>query len=247
MQLSGKSVLVTGGARGIGAQITRQLVAKGAKVIIVGRNRSGLDGLVSDLGEAVTAIAADLSDAEAVDDLIARLRTDHADLSVLINNAAIQTEMDFHSSCEHDWTAEAREEIAVNLQAVVALAIGLLAQLKRQPQAAIVNVGSALAIAPKQASPVYCATKAGMRSFTKALRYQCRQKAPNVLVCEVIMALVDTDMTRGRGSGKITPCHAAASLIGGLEAGRTEIWVSRAKLLKIVNRLLPALAERILR
>jgi uncharacterized oxidoreductase len=80
----------------------------------------------------------------------------------------------------------------------------------------IVNVTSGLALAPKQSAPVYCAAKAGLRSFTKSLRYQERARAPHVRVVEVLPPLVDTDMTRGRGRGKMSrepalPKSSAAS------------------------------------
>lgn len=247
MHLERKTALVTGGTRGIGREVTRQLVANGARAVVVGRSEAGLDAVVGEHGDRVTAIAVDLSDANAVDSLLDRLRLDHPDIAILINNAAIQSEMDILSPCGRDWVAEASAEIAVNLRAAIALSIGLVPQFQRHPQAAIVNVGSALAIAPKQAAPVYCATKAALRNFTKALRYQCQENAPHILVCDVVMALVDTDMTRGRGRGKITPQQAAASILEGLRHDRSEIWVAKAKVLRIVARIWPPLAERILR
>jgi uncharacterized oxidoreductase len=61
------------------------------------------------------------------------------------------------------------------------------------------------------------------------------------------MALVDTDMTRGRGSGKITAARAASEVLSALDRFESEVWVGKTKLLRIVNRLSPRLAERIMR
>jgi len=247
MRLAERTILVTGGTRGIGGELTRQLIAKRARILVVGQSAETLEEIAGRHHGVITPFCCDLSDPEAVGELISRVQRDHSELSILINNAGIQTEMDFASDDQAQMTAVAQREIAVNLNVAIALSIGLLPTLRRQSSAAIVNVTSALAIAPKQASPVYCATKAGLRSFTKALRYQLSETAPNILISEIIMALVDTDMTRGRGAGKISPGKAATEIITGLEDDRPEVWVSKAKLLKLVNRLSPQLAERILR
>lgn len=61
------------------------------------------------------------------------------------------------------------------------------------------------------------------------------------------MALVDTDMTAGRGQGKITPTEAADEVVDAILAGRREVYVDRAKLLPILMRVAPGLGERIMR
>ena len=73
----------------------------------------------------------------------------------------------------------------------------------QRPSAAIVNITSALALVPKQSAPIYCATKAAMHNFTKALRYQLEHTP--VKVFEIIPALVDTEMTKGGVSAKLPP------------------------------------------
>lgn len=247
MQIKDRTALVTGGARGIGCEITRQLVEKGSHVIIVGRDESHINEAVACHGDAVSGIITDLADADSVDRLILDVTASHPDLAILVNNAAQQTEMDLVSPAGHNWSAEIRQEAAINLVSAMALCAGLLPLLKKQPEASVLNVTSALAIAPKRAAPVYSATKAGLRSFTRSLRYQCRRQAPHIRIGEIVMALVDTDMTRGRGSGKITAPQAAASIVKALETDAEEIWVSKARLLRFINRFSPATAARILR
>jgi uncharacterized oxidoreductase len=111
----------------------------------------------------------------------------------------------------------------------------------------IVNVTSGLALAPKQSSPVYCASKAGLRSFTKALRYQARKRAPHLSVVEALPPLVDTGMTAGRGRGKISAERCAREIVDGMIAGKDTIYVGRSKLLRTIFAASPHLAERIMR
>jgi uncharacterized oxidoreductase len=130
---------------------------------------------------------------------------------------------------------------------VVALSAGLLPLLARQPSAALVNVTSGLALAPKRSAPVYCATKAAVRSFTRALRYQCEDGGLAVRVIEAIPPLVDTPMTAGRGRGKLSPERCAAEILAGVRRGAAEIPIGRTRLLRGLQRLSPALAYRIMR
>lgn len=245
MHINGSTALVTGGTRGIGAELTKQLVAKGANVIVVGRDLRSLEKMVAQFPKQVSAFAADLTQPEEVDRLLRYLES--RDLSILINNAASQTEIDLLDAPLAQCLETCRSEIALNLDAPIALCIGALPLFKPRSSAAVINITSGLAIAPKQASATYSATKAGLRSFTKALRYQCREHAPHIQITEAIMALVDTDMTQGRGRGKITAAQAARSVIKGLEKRKPEIWVGKAKLLKILNRLSPRLVEKMMR
>lgn len=247
MQMKDKTALVTGGGRGIGLEITRQLVALGAHVVIVGRDQAALHKVDEVYPGSVTSIVADLTIHSDVDQVIAEISKNHSSLSILVNNAAIQTEMNLLEQPDAGWVNEARKEVALNFDAVVSLTIGLLPLLQNQPNAAIVNISSGLAIAPKKNAPVYCATKAALHSFSKALRYQCKDEAPHVQITEAIIALVDTDMTQGSDSGKITPHQAASEIIEGIVKGRNEVWVAKAKALRIINRLSPKLVERILR
>ena len=219
----GMKVLVTGGGRGIGVQIARELSGRGAALVLVGRNEASLRSVAAELPGPCVIREVDLSGRADVDDLVAWCRAEHPDLGGLVNNAAVQHEMgligrrgstsrgdpigrdgrdgramvDYLGPADAN-IAHARGEIALNLDA----AIGLLPVLRAQRHAHVVNVTTGLAFAPKEVSPVYCATKAGLHSFTQALRYQCKRNAPHVRVTAAILPLVDMDMTRGRGSGE---------------------------------------------
>ena len=85
-----------------------------------------------------------------------------------------------------------------------------------------------------------------MRTFTDGMRYQLGP-ASGVSLVEVVPPLVETAMTEGRGSGKITAEEAAARIAEGLERGRERIYVGKAKLISRLYRVSPELVGRILR
>ncbi len=247
MNLADHTVLITGATRGIGHELTGQLLELGAHVVALGRDTTPLTPLIDTFGDRITPWAVDLADPDAVDALVRRLPLRHPELSMLINNAGVQTITDLFADDPGAVRPALRREIAVNLDAVVALCTGLLPQLARQPAAVIVNVTSGLALAPKASAPVYCATKAAVRTFTRSLRYQCQDTAPQVRVTDAVLPVVDTDMTRGRGDGKITAAVAAAAIVDGIRRGSAEVYVGRARILPVLMRLAPGLAYRALR
>jgi uncharacterized oxidoreductase len=247
MNLADRVILVTGGTRGVGRELTRQLVACGAQVVAAGRDRDRLAALVAEHDGRVHPWAVDLADPDAVDTFVAELIGRHPTLSVVINNAGVQTLTHFLADDPQALRPALRREVAVNLDAVIAVCGGLLPHLRRQPSAAIVNITTGLALAPKRSAPVYCATKAGVRTFTRALRYQCQDAAPHIRVIDSVMARVDTNMARGRGRDRISPEQAAAAVIDGMRRDRDEIYVGKVKLLRAIMRLSPALGYRLLR
>ncbi|MBG0568363.1 SDR family oxidoreductase [Actinoplanes aureus] len=247
MNIEKQTALITGATRGIGRALTDQLIADGARVLAVGRDRDRLAALTAGHGDRVVPYHADLADPAAVDALLDAVVERHPELTIVINNAATQAHTDFLAGDAYRIRPALRREIAVNLDAVVAISTGLLPLLRQRPAAAIINLTTGLAMAPKRAAPVYCATKAGVRTFTRALRYQCERGAPHVRVSEAMMPLVDTDMTRGRGTGKITASAAARAVLDGLRRDSPEIYVGKARLLPALMRVTPALGYRMLR
>tara|TARA_R110000868_G_scaffold124399_5_gene328905 strand:- start:3711 stop:4445 length:735 start_codon:yes stop_codon:yes gene_type:complete len=244
MKFDKRLVLVTGGTSGIGRELARQLVAKGARVIVTGRDRTRLEEMAA-LSPSIIKYRSDFSVAGDVDRLVANIVQVHPDLSLVINNAGVQAEMRLtDGSARLD---EIRRELAINLDAVIAVTIGLLPVISARGGGAIVNISSGLGVVPKAASPVYCAAKAAVRSFTKTMRYQCEDDETGVRMVDAVMTLVDTGMTKGRGRGKTSPEKAAAAVLRGIAAERDEIWIGKTKLLRVLNRLSPRFAERLMR
>jgi uncharacterized oxidoreductase len=237
MRLQGKTALVTGGTDGIGAQLIRQLRDKGVTVITQGRNAGRCAATRADGFEVIEA---DLSTPSGVDALLAGLGS--RELDILINNAGAQTEYDFRTG-DVDLPG-AESTLALNLNAPVQIIARLLPGLRSRSEALIVNVTSGLAIAPNAGSPVYCASKAGLRSYTIAIRHQL--KGTGVRVLEALPPLVDTRMTTGRGDNKMSAEECARQIVAGMERGTETISVGMVKLLQLVHSISPALARRIM-
>ena len=237
MQVNGKTVLVTGGTDGIGLEIARQLLAKGGAAVIVCGRREEM--LATARIEGLEAIAADLSTANGcfafLDALDARL------LDVLINNAGMSGNFGPDEPIDLPLADQA---IFLNLNAPMHLIARLLPALLTRPEAAIVNVTSGLAIAPRAGGPVYCATKAGLRSFTQALRHNLRNTKVHVI--EALPPVVDTAMTAGRDARKMSPKECASQIIDAIENNKPEANVGMVKLLQIMHSISPALARRIM-
>lgn len=237
MDVNGKVVLLTGGSAGIGRELARQLKALGAQVILTGRDEARLAAMRA---EGFEALAADLSHAAGVDALVEAVAGRPID--ILINNAGQGVAHDFRDAAPDPDAADAC--IYANLDAPIRLITALLPALQARPEAAIINVTSGLAIAPRMGSPVYCATKAGLRSYTMALRAQL--KGSRVHVIEALPPVVDTQMTADRDRGKMPPEECARQIIAALTANRAEANVGIVKLLRVAYSLSPALARRIM-
>jgi uncharacterized oxidoreductase len=246
MQLSGHKVLITGGSAGIGRELARQLVARGNTVAICGRDLGKLEQAAAELGDVKT-LQADLSRPTDVPALATAAAERLGGLSVLVNNAGVQYNYSFADAAPAEAAADAATEVQVNLTSVIALTAACLPRLRASESGAIVNISSTLALAPKAAAPVYCATKAAVHSFSQALRYQLEDSLPQIRVFEVMPPLVDTEMTRGRGSGKISPEQVAHETVNGMERNLPEIPVGKARTLRVIHRFAPSLAARILR
>lgn len=243
MKLTRNRVLVTGGGSGIGLEIAREFVKRGNDVAICGRNINKLRLSQSSIG-AQAAIRCDLAEEYAIPELVAEATKSLGGISILVNNAAIQNNYSFAEANPNEILLDAAEEIQINLTSLVTLTAACLPLLRENKAAAVVNISSGLAITPKASAPVYCATKAAVHSFSKALRYQLRESIPHVKVFEVLPPLVETNMSKGRGKGKISPEEVANEIFSGLLSDRHEIYVGKAKLLNVMHRLFPTVAAR---
>lgn len=227
MKTSGNTVLITGGATGIGLELARQLLVRDNEVIICGRRAARLDEAKRELPQVQTRVA-DVSSPADRAELVQWIESSFPRMNVLVNNAGVQHSVDMRSV---DELRKAEEEIAINLLAPMYLTAMFLPQLQRQEAAAIVNVSSGLAFSPLAYMPVYCATKAAVHSMTMSLRHQLRDT--NVRVFEAIPPLVKSELGAyhrpAQAQAMAMPTDAAvAQLMSGLERDEYEIAIGHA-------------------
>lgn len=235
---AGAKVLVTGGTSGIGAELVRLLRGRGHPVVVLARRADAMPPAPD-----LFPVACDLADGAALPALMARVLADHPDLAVLVNNAGVQLARPLTDPA---LTAEAiMAEVAVNLTAPALLAQAVLPLMRTCGRGWIVNISSGLAVFPKEKTALYCAAKAGLSSLTTSLRWQV--EGQGIRVVEVVLPLVDTPMTAGRGRGKITAEQAARDILNGLDQGHDTIRIGKARLLPLVARLAPSLGFRLMR
>lgn len=243
MKTSGNTVLITGGASGIGLSIAKVFLENKNTVIICGRNINKLEQVKKEYPEIHT-IQCDVSNQAEVTRMSEFLTSSFPSLNILINNAGIQYQYDFLT--DDSAIQKIDEEIGINFGAVARLSKILLPNLAKSAEAAIVNVSSFLGIVPKSSAPIYCATKAALHAFSKSLRYQL-QRTP-VKVFEIITPLVNTDMTMGRedDAGKMSPDILAREVFRNIERDNYEIKPGRTKLVLFLNWLFPSLIQKVI-
>ena len=158
-KLDGLVALVTGGARGIGAGITRCLVEAGATVVVAQRNvAEGTNVLGAE------CLRADLSHSSQIETLITKIERRHGRLDVLVNNAGMMFEEHVTRVSEDDWD----KMMAVNLKAPFLLTKHGARVMKNNGGGSIVNIGSIEGLAANPGHAAYCATKAGIHGLTQA-------------------------------------------------------------------------------
>lgn len=188
MDITSNTVLVTGGASGIGLALAQRFLLAGSEVILCGRRQDKLQE-AKNSHPTFHIHAADLSiDSERVS-FHQWVTQQFPQLNVLVNNAGIQRRVQLDQN--ESW-AETREEIAINLDAPIHLSRLFIPHLLKQRNPAILNVTSGLSFIPLTNVPIYCSTKAALHSFTQSLRHQLA-KTP-IQVIEIIPPAVDTDL-----------------------------------------------------
>lgn len=190
MHIENNTILITGGATGIGFALAERFLAANNNVIVCGRREEALQAAKQKLPGLQIRVA-DLNDAGERQSLIAWTVENFPNLNILVNNAGIQREFRVKdSTLAADFLNE--NEIETNLTAPIHLTFLLLPHLLKQKEAAVVNVSSGLGFIPIAVMPVYCATKAALQSFSISLRYQLRETS--VKVFDVAPPLVETDL-----------------------------------------------------
>jgi uncharacterized oxidoreductase len=188
MDLSKNTVLVTGGASGIGLALAVRFQQAGSNVIICGRRADKLAEAKA-AHPALHTHVADIANARGRQDLVQWASREFPALNVIVNNAGIQRRVKL---AENEPWEETHQELAANLEAPIHLSRLFIPHIISQPRPAIVNVTSGLSFTPLAGVPIYCATKAALHSFTLSLRHQLKDTP--IQVIEIIPPAVDTDL-----------------------------------------------------
>lgn len=230
MQISGNTILITGGNTGIGAALAGAFHERGNQVIIAGRNRAALDAVAARFpGMAVAEV--DMTDAGSIERLAREVTATHPRLNAVIHNAGI---MRNESLAAGGFLADAEETIAVNLLGPIRLTAALLPHLQRAEHPAILTVSSGLAFVPLAATPTYSATKSAIHAYSMTLRHQLA--GAGIEVIEIAPPYVQTTL---QGAQQATDPNAMPlsdfikEVMDLLAAGETrEVIVERCKPLR---------------
>jgi uncharacterized oxidoreductase len=240
MQLDNSTILITGGSSGIGFEFAKQLQKLGNTIIITGRNQKKLDDAKRRL-PGIHAIVNDVANPDEVEALVARVTLEFPKLNILINNAGIMRTVNIHKT--EPTLKDLTQEIEINLMGPIRLSNRLLPQLKKNPNAAIVNISSGLAFVPLPTSPIYCATKAGLHSFSRSLRVQLKntsikvfEVAPPATQTELLGEFDPEDM---KGISIMAVETMVAQSIAGMQKDHYEIRPGQSNQLKFMSRFAP--------
>ncbi|MFK3741172.1 SDR family oxidoreductase [Massilia sp. TN1-12] len=223
MQLTNNTIFITGGTSGIGRGLAEAFHKLGNKVIIGGRRKALLDE-VTRANPGMDAIELDIADPASIERASARLIADYPTLNVLINNAGI---MPFDDPSADIDEATALSTINTNLLGPIRMTSALVAHLKKQPRAHIVNNTSILAYVPIATNAVYSATKAALHSYTLSQRFMLRDTS--VKVQEIAPPWVNTDLIYKGTDPRAMPLDAfIEQTMQGLATDKEEVVVELA-------------------
>ncbi|GLX67903.1 SDR family oxidoreductase [Paenibacillus glycanilyticus] len=240
MKLHANTILITGGATGIGLELAHRFLTLGNTVIVAGRNQEKLDQAKARFPELHT-FSCDVTDPGAIAQLHSSVTKQFPSLNVLINNAGVMRKINLQTK-ETD-LLDINREIETNLSGPVRMNTQFLPHLLKQPSAAIMNVSSALAFVPFAIAPVYGATKAGIHSYTRSLRVQL--KNTSVRVFELAPPLTQTSLVDAfdaadmKGSVPMEASKLVDHVIKAMERDQLEVRPGQSNLLKTMSRLAP--------
>ena len=241
MELRNNTILITGGTSGLGYEFAAKLIDMGNTVIITGRDQAKLDQTKKKLPLAHT-FKSDVSDPIAIKALYESVIAEFPSLNILINNAGEMRRLNLNDT-SIDLNDIVRE-IDINLSGPIRMIQQFLPHLKAQPNAAIINVTSGIALVPFPLSPIYGATKSGLRSYTKSLRVQLKNS--RIKVIELVAPGANTPLndkfTNDVDSKMLMdPIKLISAAIKGIQNDDDEIYPGIARVMKIMSRLAPGI------
>lgn len=192
-EFEGRAAIVTGGSRGIGRAVVKELAARGARVAFsYTKNKEMADAVVAEIenaGGRALAFQADVTDFAAAEEMVKAVKSELGSIDYLVNNAGITRDKLIMMMSEEDWDAV----IDTNLKGVFNVTKPAVAVMVRQRRGSILNVASISGVVGMAGQTNYSASKAGLIGFTKALAKEVARR--NITVNALALGLIETDMT----------------------------------------------------
>ena len=200
-KLERKTILVTGGSRGIGAAISMAFADRGARIIVVYRSdENAATKLLSSLkGDRHRVYQCDISVPNQIVALFNQLRSEYDRLDVVVNNAGVGRHHPIDESSFVDWQSSWQDIINTNLIGPSNVCYHAAQMMTKQEDGHIINIGSRGGYRGEPLMPAYGASKAGLHSMTQSLAFQLSKY--NVFVGAIAPGFVLTDMSKSRLDG----------------------------------------------
>lgn len=237
MKLSGRTILITGGSVGIGLAFAAKFLELGNEVIITGRRADKLAEAQAKHPKLHTFVS-DVADPVAVQKLADELAERFPKLDVLMNNAGVMVHR--NSARGASDLVALTSELDINLAGTIRMVSAFVDRIVAA-KGTILNVSSGLAFVPLASSPIYCATKAAVHSYTVSLRFQLADAGVEVI--ELAPPAVDTELNAAMpkdGDVKLMSVEdLVAASFAGLSSGAVEIRPGQANQLHWMSRIAP--------
>jgi 3-oxoacyl-[acyl-carrier protein] reductase len=214
VELNGMVALVTGGSRGIGLGIARELATAGARVAVVARDEARAQAAAEGLsGEGHRGYGADVARSEEVNALVKRVEEEMGGLDILVNNAGVTRDNLLMRLKDEDWDAV----IDTNLRGAFNLTRAASRGMMKRKSGRVINITSVVGIIGNKGQANYSASKAGLIGLTKSIARELASRG--ILVNAVAPGYIETDMTAELGA---EAREALQSQIALGRLGRTE-------------------------
>ena len=187
--MQGKIALVTGATRGIGRAVAEELVSKGAFVIGTATSEKGAESISAYLGEKGKGLVLNVADQASIDAVLEQIKQEFGDIDILVNNAGITRDNLLMRMKDEEWF----DILQTNLSSVYHLSKAVLRTMMKKRFGRIINIGSVVGSMGNAGQTNYCAAKAGLIGFSKALAKEVASRGITVNV--VAPGFIATDMT----------------------------------------------------
>lgn len=187
--MQGKIALVTGATRGIGRAIAEELVAKGVFVLGTATSEKGAESISAYLGEKGKGLVLNVADAQSIESTLEKIKAEFGDIDILVNNAGITRDNLLMRMKDDEWL----DILQTNLTSVYHLSKAMLRSMMKKRFGRIITIGSVVGSMGNPGQANYCAAKAGLIGFSKALAKEVASRGITVNV--VAPGFIATDMT----------------------------------------------------